>query len=121
MLREIKTSTRHYFEDVAGLIQGESFEYYDNGKLWVHAFFMDGERHGEYKSYYDNGNPLVHTVCKNGYRHGRYTRFEKNGDIELHTFFYFGENLHINPDTLTEKDILFIMMTGRLPQKEQTC
>ena len=68
--------------------------YHKNGQLWVHTSYQNGKLHGEYKTYHNNGN------------------------ISHATFYYQNNDLHVNPDTLTEKDKVYIMMSGRLPPRD---
>jgi antitoxin component YwqK of YwqJK toxin-antitoxin module len=43
-LTEIKTETEHYFKDESDQIQGEYKQWYDNGKLCVHCFYVVGKQ-----------------------------------------------------------------------------
>ena len=95
MLTEIKIKTLHYFIDENNLKQGEYKSYHENGQLYIHSFYINDNRHGEFKSYYGNGK-LNHA-----------------------TFYYQGKDLNVDPDTLTEKDKTYIMLSGRLPPREQ--
>jgi antitoxin component YwqK of YwqJK toxin-antitoxin module len=119
MLKEIKTKTYHYFVDEDNRIQGEYKDYHENGQLWVHSFYINGNRHGEYKSFYGNGRKFEHIFFQNGNIHGEYKAYHDNGIILRETFFYQGKDLNVDPDTLTEKDKIYIMMSGRLPPREQ--
>jgi antitoxin component YwqK of YwqJK toxin-antitoxin module len=141
MLREIKTNTHHYFVDENNLKQGEYKFYHENGQLSIHTFYQNGKCHGEFKSYYGNGqlwehafylnnnlhgeykryhkNGLyIHTFYLNGKLHGEYESYHDNGVIEYATFYCQGKNLEVNSNSLTEKDKVYIMMSGRLPEKK---
>ncbi len=119
MQEEIKTKIQHYFVDENNLIQGEYKDYYDNDQLYIHTFYLNDQRHGEYKRYFFNGNLWEHTFYQNGKRHGEYKFFHQNGGLRHATFYYQGSNLMVNPDTLTEKDKTYILLSGRLPPREQ--
>jgi antitoxin component YwqK of YwqJK toxin-antitoxin module len=142
MLKEIKTNTQHYFVDENGDLQGEYKSYYDNDQLWEHAFFQNGKHHGEYKRYHDNGQLWVHSFYLNGKLHGEFKLYHDNGQMYQHalyqndkfhgefkryhddgkldyaTFFYQGNNINVNPDSLTEQDKTYIMLSGRLPPRD---
>ena len=96
MLTEIKTDTLHYFVDEHNLRQGEYKYYHDNGQLYIHTFCINDTCHGEYKTYH------------------------WNGQLDYATFFYQDNDLNVNPDTLTEQDRVYIMMSGRLPIRGKT-
>ncbi len=118
MLKEIKTRRLHYFVDENIRIQGECKRYHSNGQLWEHVFYKNGNRHGKYISYYDNGVLCCHTSYQNGELHGECRTFFMNALPDFSTFYFQGINLDINPDTLTERDKAYIMLSGRLPPRE---
>ena len=118
MIKEIKTKNQHYFVDEHNIIQGEYKSFQHNGKLMEHYFFINDKRHGEYKSYYGNGQLFVHTFYQNGKKHGEYKQYRRNGELSYTTFFYQGGDLHVDPNSLTEKDKVYIMMSGRLPPRD---
>ncbi len=118
MLTEIKTDTRHYFIDEQNRKQGEYKSYYDDGQLWGHAFYLNDKRHGEYKYYRSNGQLFEQSFYINGKHHGEYKSYHWNGKLNHATFYYQGTDLNVNPNTLTEKDKTYIMLSGRLPSKE---
>ena len=117
MLTEIKTKSLHYFVDEHNLRQGEFKTYHNNGQLYEHTFYLNGKRHGEYKEYHENGQLSVHTFYQNVKQHGEFKSYYENGKIKYATFCYQNRNLHVNPDSLTEKDKVYIMMSGRLPSR----
>ncbi len=117
MLKEIKTKTKHYFVDENGNKQGEYKDYYYNDQLYVHTFYLNGKLHGEYKDYHNNGQLSVHSFYQNSKLHGECKSYHQNGKLSHATFFYQGSNLRVNPDTLTEKDKTYILLSGRLPPR----
>ena len=119
MLKEIKTKRYHYFIDENGLKQGEYKDYHDNGQLWEHTFFQNDKRHGEYKDYHYNGQLWEHSFYQNGKLHGEHKSYRINGQLKYASFFYQDKDLNVNPDTLTEKDKTYILLSGRLPPREQ--
>src|SRR5208337_2729740 len=46
--------------------EGEYKHWYDNGRLWQHSFWKNGELNGEYKEWYDNGQLAAHGFWKKG-------------------------------------------------------
>ncbi len=118
MLTEIKTDDQHYFVDDHHRIQGEYKRYHVNGQLRVHSFFQNGNYHGEYKSYQKNGRPYVYAFFKNGILHGEYKHYHRNGKQWEHSFYYQGTNLNVDPNTLTEQDKTYILLSGRLPPRD---
>ena len=48
----------------------EHKEYFENGQLWKHCFYLNGKLHGEYKAYYQNGQLWEHCFYLNGNRLG---------------------------------------------------
>ncbi len=118
MLTEIKTKFLHYFVDENNLRQGEYKTFHENGVLWIHAFYLNNKLHGEYKLTSITGQLLEHTFYQNGKLHGGRRIFCRNGDKRRATFYYQGIDLHVDPDTLTEKDKVYIIMSGRLPHRD---
>ncbi len=108
---------RHSFYQ-HGNIHGESKSYHENGHLYIHSFYIHGRCEGETKIYYDNDKLNEHYFYQNDMRHGEYRRYRKNGQLNHATYFYQGTDLKVDPATLTEKDILYIMMSGRLPPRD---
>ena len=121
MLKEIKTFTHHYFIDENEHIQGEGKTYHNNGQLWGHSFYLNGNLHGEYKIYYENGQLWEHSFYLNGNRHGDFRRYNEDSELEYATFYYQNKDLNVNPDALTERDKTYIMLSGRLPPRDQPC
>ncbi len=121
MLKEIKTETEHFFIDKNRLKQGEYRDYHFNGQLWEHSFYLNNKRHGDYKVYHKNGQLWVHSFYQNDKRHGDFRRYNEDSELEYATFYYQNKNLNVNPDALTERDKTYIMLSGRLPPRDQPC
>ncbi len=115
MLKEIKTKFLHYFVDEHNLRQGEFKSYHENGQKFIHTFCQNDKCHGEYERFYDNGQLNIHTFYINGKYHGEFKRYYGNGKLSHATFYYQGTDLKVDPDTLTEQDRVYIMMSGRIP------
>jgi antitoxin component YwqK of YwqJK toxin-antitoxin module len=92
-LKEIKTKTKHYFEDEFGNKQGEFKSWYSNGQLDIHCFYVDGNRHGEYKSWYSNGQQWAHCYYVDGNIHGECKEWYSNGQLRWH-YYYEDGNRH---------------------------
>ncbi len=144
MLREIKSDTFHYFIDEQNRKQGEYKTFHDNGKPWVHTFLVNDKPHGEYKIFHYNGGLYeqsyfqygkrhgkyeshyyfkseqlcVQSSYQNGKLHGAYKHYHDNGIIHISTFYYQGTDLKVDPNTLTEKDKAYMLLSGRLPHRE---
>ena len=118
MLKEIKTEYQHYFVNVLNQKQGEYKSYHHNGDLQCHCHYVNGDRHGEFKEYYHTGNLRIQCHYINDNLHGEYKEYYQNGNLYHATFHYQGKDLHVNPNTLTQKDKTYIMMSGRLPQRD---
>jgi antitoxin component YwqK of YwqJK toxin-antitoxin module len=121
MLKEIKTNSQHYFIDENDHLQGEGKAYRDNGQLHLHAFYQNDKLHGEFKDFHENGQVWDHKFYQNGKLHGDFRRYNDDGTIHFATFFYHGNDLNVNPDSLTKKDKTYIMLSGRLPPRDQPC
>ena len=65
----------------------EKKEYYENGQLWQHCFFLNGKLHGECKSYRENGQLMYHYFYLNDKIHGEYKYYYENGQICEHRFY----------------------------------
>ena len=70
MLREIKDNFTHYSIDEKSRRQGEYKYFHENGQLWEHAFYLNGNRHGEFKIYQENGQLGRHSFYQHGNIHG---------------------------------------------------
>ncbi len=118
MLTEIKTKTEHFFVDEFKRKQGEYRRYTDSGVLVQHSNFLNNLFHGIFLSYYECGQLFCYVEYDNGRFHGEYTWYEKNGTVIRSTWYHNDWNTKINPKSLTEKDRLYIKMSGRLPQRD---
>ena len=66
MLTEYKTDRWHFFEDAQGRYQGEYKDWYVNGNLWEHCFYVDNKRHGECKCWNEYGKLRYHDFYVHG-------------------------------------------------------
>ena len=69
ILTEYKTDRHHFFLDAKGRYQGEA-KWWDNGNMWGHCFFVDGQCHGERKIWNEDGTLMQHYF----YVHGKVYR-----------------------------------------------
>ncbi len=142
MLQEIKTAIEHFLIDEYGSIHGEYKRFFLNGRLSVHTFYQNGIRsgvfttyhqngqkcicsmysnnniEGVYNKYYENGQLSEHSNFKNGRLHGECRTYDEDGLVNYATFYFQGKDLKVNPDSLSEKDKVYIMMSGRLPPRD---
>jgi hypothetical protein len=51
--------------------------------------------------------------------HGEYIMYFDGKVVK--TLYHYGEDLEVDPDTLTEQDRLYIMMSGRIPPRKPLC
>lgn len=84
----IENGIKYEYEvDENGLRNGFYKLYYENGQLWVDAFYKDDKLNGFYKSYFNNGQLCIDTVYKNGERNGFYKLYYKNGQLCIDTTY----------------------------------
>ncbi len=107
--------------DDAGRWDGLLVRYYPapfEDKIYQLCTYVADIRHGEYKDFHTNGQLWEHMWFKNGIRHGEYYKYLFNGDVNKATLYYAGVDLNIDPRGLSEKDKLYVMMSGRLPPRD---
>ncbi len=85
------------------------------------CFYVDDVLHGDCKYYYDNDKLKYHRKYKNGFLHGECYSYDMAGNIESAVIFYHGKILYADPRDLSEKDKLYVMMSGRLPPRDSSC
>ena len=78
-----------WFSGIDG--EGEFKSWHENGQIWQHFFYKDGDVHGEYKNWYVNGRMAEHSFYKNGERDGEYKVWHANGQMWRHAFYKDGE------------------------------
>lgn len=66
-----------YFED--DLLQGEYYEYYENGAQKAKIIYSDGFADDEAWFYYPNGKLKIEGAYKNGRKHGKWEYFDEKG------------------------------------------
>lgn len=94
MLTEIRNKRQHYFVDENNMRQGEYKEWYDNGQMSRHCFYVNGKLHGEYKSWHNNGHMFEHCIYVNGELHGEFIKWLDCGKVILfHAFYDNGKGL----------------------------
>lgn len=86
MLKEVKTSNRHYFIDEQNICQGEYKRWWDNGHMFEHYFHINGKIHGEVKKWWPNGQLKLHCIYVNGKKHGEYKWWHQDGPLITHCF-----------------------------------
>lgn len=91
MLTEIKNRNYHYFDDGQGRKQGEYKEWWSNGRLGTHCFYINNVMHGEFKEWHDNGLKWVECFYVNGNQHGEYKLWWQNGQLKVHAMFVNGK------------------------------
>jgi antitoxin component YwqK of YwqJK toxin-antitoxin module len=121
MLTEIKSKTEHYFVDEQNRRQGVYKRFHDNGLMAQHSELLNGKNHGRSFAYYCNGKPFSYIEYDTDRFHGEYTWYDNNGEVIRSTWYHYDWNMHIDPKSLTEKDKLYIKMSGRMPPRYSLC
>ena len=103
-------------EDENGLLQGKFIARYEYGTLFVRCFYVDGVRHGEYRDYHGDGRLWEVRNYRHGKMHGEQHWYNGGGDSAA-TMYYNGVDLCIDPRGLSDRDKLYVMMSGRLPMR----
>lgn len=75
--------------------EGEYKWWLENGQIWEHGFYGNGNREGEYKQWYTNGQIYKHSFYKNGKLNGEYKQWHMNGQIYEHGFYRNGKIVKI--------------------------
>jgi len=70
--------------------EGEYKEWYDNGLLYKHCFYKDGEEEGEFKQWYENGLLLKHCFYKDGAEDGEFKMWYDDGKLGRHHLYKNG-------------------------------
>ena len=91
---------------------GEYTKKYSNGVLFIRSFYIDGNRHGEYRDYWDNGEVWEIRNYRHGKLHGECYEYSKDGTLGEATMYYNDVDLRIDPRGLSDRDKLYVMMSG---------
>ena len=104
--------------DENGLYQGVYKRYYKDGSLYICCHFVDGEMHGEYRDYRVSGQLWEVRHYRHGKMHGEQHWFNDDADkTETVTMYYNGVDLGIDPRGMSDRDKVYVMMSGRLPMR----
>lgn len=90
MLKEYKDEEFHYFKDENGLIQGEYKEWWSNGIMAMHCFYVDDMLHGEYKYWHTNGRIGAHYFFVDDEKQGEFKSWNLEGKLNEHCFYIGG-------------------------------
>ncbi len=101
-----------------GVRDGAFTEYFSNGNVASRGMFVNDKRHGTVTTFCDGGQILRVENYNHGVLHGEYSVYNKKNIEGYATFYYMGDDLRVNPSSLTEKDKTYIMISGRLPPKD---
>jgi len=74
---------------------GEYKQWHNNGQLWIHCFYKDGEREGEYKRWWDNGKLQIQCFFKDGKENGEYKEWYESGQSKYHCLYKKGKIVRI--------------------------
>jgi antitoxin component YwqK of YwqJK toxin-antitoxin module len=126
---------REECEYVNGVLHGHMYVYsydeiekiytFDHGVVTNIAIFSgnrkeefgvdaNGLRHGIFVIT-ENDTILERITYKHGCLHGLCTIFDKNGNKKDHAFFYKDKIMDVDCESLTEKDMMYIEISGRAP------
>lgn len=100
---------------VDNVMHGETIFYFTNGAIQSKVMMVDGLTQGKSTSYYDDGRLMLECWYKDDTLHGEYIMYFDGKVVK--TLYHYGEDLEVDPDTLTEQDRLYIMMSGRIPPR----
>lgn len=78
-----------------GILQGESWCYYEDGKPWSLNTFLNGEYHGTYKTWYPNGQLHQHGNYELGQPSGEWLSYYENGAIDTRGEYRNGQKFGI--------------------------
>ena len=87
--KNLLNSTSYWLSGTEG--EGEYFGFLNNGNIWEHCFWKNGELHGKYKRFWDDGNIMIHNFYQNGELHGEYKIFGDNGNIMTYQLYENGK------------------------------
>ena len=62
----VKEGNREFWVNDKGLRHGEYKDWWDNGQLFEHCFYVNDEIHGEYKRWYITGELRHHKYFSHG-------------------------------------------------------
>jgi hypothetical protein len=100
--------------DENGMYQGEYKKFYKDCTLFIHCFYVDDKRHGEYRDYRGDGSLWEIRNYRHGVQHGEQYWYGLNGDSTA-TMYYNDVDLRIDPRGLSDRDKVYVMMSGRRP------
>ncbi len=100
-------------KDENGLLQGEYIARYLSGGIFMHCFHVNGKRHGEYRDYHEDGRIWEVRNYRHGELHGERYYYATDG-VDA-TMYYNDVDLRIDPRGLSDRDKLYVMMSGRRP------
>jgi len=78
-----------------GVLNGESWCYYEDGKPWSLNTFLNGQYHGIYKTWYANGNLHQQGNYENGLTNGEWISYYENGAIDTRGEFRDGKKFGV--------------------------
>ncbi len=78
-----------------GILNGESWCYYDDGKPWSLNTYVNGEYHGIYKNWYPNGQLRQQGYYEKDLETGEWLKFYENGAIDTRGEFREGKQYGI--------------------------
>jgi antitoxin component YwqK of YwqJK toxin-antitoxin module len=67
--------------------QGKWISYYDNGKKWSEANYLEGKKNGQSKSFYTNGNLRFLGYYENDKKTDQWFFYNENGRFEKEVDF----------------------------------
>ncbi len=69
------------------VIDGESLEFYENGKVKFRGMMKNGKRDGLWSSYYENGAKWSETTFAEGKKNGKTTTWYENSQMRYDGFY----------------------------------
>jgi len=75
--------------------EGEFKNWYEDGQLWEHYHYINGELEGEFKNWYEDGQLCEHCHYVNSLLEGEFKSWRGNGRLWRHEIWENGRRVKI--------------------------
>lgn len=89
--RKLYSDGKIWIEEINEELSGESKNWHENGKLWIRAFYRNGNLDGKREELYSNGVPMSQQFYQNGIREGERKEWHPNGTLAFYYYFRNGK------------------------------
>ncbi len=102
----IEGASRVYFQEGGlselqmyknGIRDGVWEQYYLDGKLKLHGAFKGGEKQGAFKTFYSSGKQMTEGQYNKGHQEGTWTYYTEKGAVSRKEFYDHGKLLKVDP------------------------